>query len=131
MSDQAQDPTYRRAVAASMRQQASKLLDDADALEGRDPAPMLDRQLAESMISDLEDADGQWHLPSRVASQFRHALAELDRALRRVAAIGVDQEPTPQAWWRSLASEQRRELMSDCCHGCGSLDLSCHCWNDE
>jgi len=32
---------------------------------------------------------------------------------------------------RSLTSEQRHKIMSRLCPGCGSLDPSCHCQNDE
>jgi hypothetical protein len=33
--------------------------------------------------------------------------------------------------WRTLTDEQRLALMSMCCRGCGTLDLPCHCQNDE
>lgn len=35
------------------------------------------------------------------------------------------------AFWRALSDAQRHELASSCCRGCGSLDTSCRCWNDE
>lgn len=35
----------------------------------------------------------------------------------------------PQAFWESLTPEQRLSL--HCCKGCGSLDTSCQCNNDE
>jgi hypothetical protein len=33
--------------------------------------------------------------------------------------------------WRSLSDGERVTLMALCCHGCGSLNTSCQCWNDE
>jgi hypothetical protein len=48
---------------------------------------MLDRDIATSMITDLDDPDGQDYAPDRVAQQFRYALAELDLALARVVEL--------------------------------------------
>ena len=40
-----------------------------------------------------------------------------------------------EAWWRALSDEQRLELVSSCCRGCGKLETAegrrCQCWNDE
>lgn len=35
------------------------------------------------------------------------------------------------AFWRVLTDEQRHKLSAMCCRGCGSLDTSCRCWDDE
>jgi hypothetical protein len=48
---------------------------------------MLDRDIATSMIADLDDLDGQMYPPDRVAQQFRYALAEMDLAHKRVAEL--------------------------------------------
>lgn len=50
-----------------------------------------------------------------------------EQARERIAAL----ETGLPAAWRSLADEQRYELAHSCCRGCGSLDTSCQCWNDE
>lgn len=34
-----------------------------------------------------------------------------------------------EEFWNNLTDEQRLQLRS--CKGCGSLDTSCQCWNDE
>ncbi|HKP08492.1 MAG TPA: hypothetical protein VJU58_14660 [Microbacterium sp.] len=36
-----------------------------------------------------------------------------------------------EAFWAAMGDDDRLELMSKCCRGCGSLDTSCQCWNDE
>lgn len=36
-----------------------------------------------------------------------------------------------EAEWRRLSDGERVTLMALCCRGCGSLDTSCQCWNDE
>jgi len=40
-------------------------------------------------------------------------------------------EVEADSFWRMLTDEQRHALISKCCRGCGSLDTSCQCWNDE
>jgi hypothetical protein len=36
-----------------------------------------------------------------------------------------------EALWRSLSDEDRLAMIEMCCRGCGSLDLGCHCQNDD
>jgi hypothetical protein len=33
--------------------------------------------------------------------------------------------------WTALGNAQRLSLIAECCSGCGTLDLPCHCQNDE
>jgi hypothetical protein len=54
--------------------------------------------------------------------------ATLERALE---LAGVDSKFDLAALWRSLTDEQRHQLATDCCRGCGSLDTGCQCWNDD
>lgn len=50
---------------------------------------------------------------------------ELGALRKRVAEL----EAGLPAAWEALTDEQRLELAS--CRGCGSLDTSCQCWDDE
>lgn len=33
--------------------------------------------------------------------------------------------------WSELTDEQRLDIITDTCRGCGTLDPKCQCWNDE
>lgn len=33
--------------------------------------------------------------------------------------------------WEKLSDEQRLSFRNSCCSGCGTLDTSCQCWNDD
>ena len=33
--------------------------------------------------------------------------------------------------WDKISDDQRLVLKNGCCSGCGSLDTTCKCWNDE
>ena len=50
-----------------------------------------------------------------------------DMAVREIRA----HRKRTEAWWRSLAFEERLALMALCCRGCGALDPGCQCENDE
>lgn len=55
--------------------------------------------------------------------------AARDRAFD--AMEGMQIETMLPATWRALTAEQRAELMSMCCRGCGGLDSNGTCCNDE
>lgn len=59
--------------------------------------------------------------------------ADTGRRLRELEALLSDINGAERvtATWLAVTDEQRLELMGMCCHGCGSLDTSCQCWNDE
>lgn len=52
---------------------------------------------------------------------------ELGALRKRVAEL----EAGLPAAWVAMSDEQRHALTSECCRGCGSLDTSCQCENDE
>jgi hypothetical protein len=70
---------------------------------------------------------------------LRARVTELE-ALNEAAARAVDAIEGMQietmaglvkVWRSGLSDEQRLELASQCCRGCGSLDTRCQCQNDE
>lgn len=52
--------------------------------------------------------------------------------VRGMSMFSAHPNPTiHKRWWNSLTNEQRHELAGSVCHGCGSFDTRCLCWNDE
>lgn len=72
----------------------------------------------------------------RENERLRKRVAELETLVeagaRAVDALeGMQIETMLPSAWHALTAEQRLELIGLCCHGCGSLDTGCQCWNDE
>ena len=69
------------------------------------------------------------------AREAAELLLEYEKSCRAPQSTAdIDTAPcrkTPLAFWQSLTDGQRHELAASCCKGCGSLDTSCKCWNDE
>ena len=84
----------------------------------RDLEPLAAAELAEMEV--LSGYDLGVHAEEGDQDRLRAMVQEI-RAHR--SGIG--------AAWATLTDEQRLDLISRCCHGCGSLDTSCQCWNDE
>jgi len=124
--DQSRDPEYQKGIANSMRRQAAKLLEDALSLDPDvlcvDPVdPQFELGVLRKRVAELEVVR-DYHI--RAAEQLREERYRLARTISNLHA-GM-----PVAW-RALTDRQRYELSHDCCHGCGSLDTGCQCWNDE
>lgn len=61
-------------------------------------------------------------IQKEIAEAYLYALGR--RAVTRVDPMQIDA-------WRALTDEQRLELVSTCCRGCGRPDPRCQCWNDD
>jgi hypothetical protein len=47
-----------------------------------------------------------------------------------IAIERADLGDAVQLLFESLTDDERHALAQTCCHGCGSLDTKCHCWDD-
>lgn len=65
-----------------------------------------------------------------VAARHQNIVQELGRAVV-IKDRPVDPGPSAVDLWSTFTDEQRLELRAMCCRGCGSLDTSCQCGNDE
>ena len=66
---------------------------------------------------------------NEAACEMDNRLSEICRLASTTPSVKADGLETVKVLWSTLTDEQRLELA--CCKGCGSLDTSCQCLNDE
>lgn len=80
----------------------------------------------ETIVAEIERAVNRGDKVTKYTNGWLALYAKNISERLRKALPGMN-----EAAWRTLTDEQRLELMSVCCRGCGTLSNPCYCMHDE